>query len=229
MMRKSVSLLQADGRWRKLLLFGVLAVAACVGPSPSPAPPGRPDQSVETEVVLIDIHEVAVHQVGFDPAKLEVDVQGVIGDSCNQLDQIEQRRDGGEVTITITAIRTVGVPCMELAQLYDDTIPLEGDFEPGSYTVAVNGVSDETEVVSHLGDAAAAARSFLAETLGVEESDLRLLSTEDVLWNDTSLGCPEPGKVYLQVITPGYRFTFQHGAERFEVHTNLDGTQTVTC
>ncbi len=170
-----------------------------------------------------------MHQVEFDPAALEVDIQGVIGDSCNQLDQVEQQRDGNEVVLTITAIRTLGVPCRELAQPYDETIPLQGDFEPGIYTVTVNGVSDAIEVVSHLDDAAAAARAFLAENLGVEESDLRLLSTEDVLWNDTSLGCPEPGKVYLQVLTPGYRLTFQHGAERLEVHTNHDGTQAATC
>lgn len=225
----STGSLQAGSALRNLWLLGALAVVACAGPSPAPSPTVSPDQPVESEIVLIDIHEVAVHQVGFDPAALEVDVQGVVGDSCNQLDQVQQARDGSGVTITITAIRTLGVPCMELAQLYDDTIPLEGEFEPGTYTVTVNGLADEFEVVSHLDDAAAAARAYLAENLGVGESDLRLLSTEDILWNDTSLGCPEPGKVYAQVITPGYRFTFQRGESRFEVHTDLDGTHAAVC
>ena len=46
-----------------------------------------------------------------------------------------------------------------------------------------------------------------------------------ILWNDASLGCPEEGYCYAQVLTPGYVLEFQVGDDYFPVHTNANGTQ----
>jgi len=67
----------------------------------------------------------------------------------------------------------------------------------------------------------------LAEQLEVSEVDIQVLSAEPVDWPDTSLGCPEPGMMYAQVITPGFQVTLQVGEEVYEYHT--DGKRAVTC
>jgi hypothetical protein len=47
-----------------------------------------------------------------------------------------------------------------------------------------------------------------------------------VLWSDASLGYPEEGKFYEQMITPGYEihFSIPSSNELFIVHTNGDGS-----
>jgi len=61
----------------------------------------------------------------------------------------------------------------------------------------------------------------LAQRLAVPEGEIRLLSTEAVTWPDSSLGNPQPGMVYLQVLTDGYRVILQHATTRYEYHTDL--------
>ena len=53
-----------------------------------------------------------------------------------------------------------------------------------------------------------AARKLLAEELDVDEGVLRLKSSEGMQWSDASLGCPQEGMMYAQVITPGYKLVF---------------------
>ena len=63
------------------------------------------------------------------------------------------------------------------------------------------------------------ARQVLADRLSVPAAGLELVSDELVQWGDTSLGCPQAGMVYAQVITPGHRITFRQGDDTYEVHT----------
>jgi len=46
-------------------------------------------------------------------------------------------------------------------------------------------------------------------------------------WPDSSLGCPQPGMMYLQVITPGFKVMLKAGAEIYPVH--VAGTRAVVC
>ncbi len=78
-------------------------------------------------------------------------------------------------------------------------------------------------------DIEAAARTLLANDLGVGEDELRLESAEAVSWSDASLGCPQEGMSYAQVITPGYRLIFNHRGTAHAVHTNDDGSHMVIC
>jgi hypothetical protein len=62
---------------------------------------------------------------------------------------------------------------------------------------------------------------------GVAAATVKLVSTAAVDWPDAGLGCPEPGKTYAQVVTPGYRLVFQAGDARYEIHTGADATSRV--
>ena len=74
------------------------------------------------------------------------------------------------------------------------------------------------------------AAEFLAGELGVSVADLEVVSATAMTWPDASLGCPQPGKMYAQVLTPGYLVVIRDadGAER-RVHTNEDGSSAIVC
>ena len=80
------------------------------------------------------------------------------------------------------------------------------------------------------GEAEITARMRLSVALGITDQEtLTVYSTESLDWSDASLGCPEPGYSYAQVITPGYRITFDVEGVHYKVHTNLSGSSTVLC
>ena len=49
----------------------------------------------------------------------------------------------------------------------------------------------------------ALAREDLASRLGVDPSEVEVASRAEVDWPDASLGCPQPGMRYKQVVTNG--------------------------
>lgn len=69
-------------------------------------------------------------------------------------------------------------------------------------------------------------RLDLAKKLGVELSQVKIKSYIETEWKDTSLGCPEPGMSYLQVITPGYKVVLE--SKQKEYQYNTDTSQTFT-
>ncbi len=77
--------------------------------------------------------------------------------------------------------------------------------------------------------AVAAAVAALAEEINLPAGQVEVTSVEAVDWNDTSLGCPQEGYMYAQVITPGYRVLLAAGGQTYEYHTDLEGTNVVSC
>ena len=74
----------------------------------------------------------------------------------------------------------------------------------------------------------ALARADLAQKTGKSQSNIRLKSVTEREFPDTSLGCPQPGISYAQVITPGYVIVLETGTRRFEYHTDR-GSSIVLC
>lgn len=64
------------------------------------------------------------------------------------------------------------------------------------------------------------ARNALARDLGIAANDVTIVNVEEVQWSDGSLGCPQPGMMYPQVITPGFRITLEAGGKRYSYHTD---------
>jgi hypothetical protein len=62
----------------------------------------------------------------------------------------------------------------------------------------------------------------LATRLGVSETDIELISIEEVTWSDGSLGCPEPGKSYTQALVEGHRIVLGHEEKVYVYHTGGD-------
>jgi hypothetical protein len=66
------------------------------------------------------------------------------------------------------------------------------------------------------------AKADLAERLGVSRAEIVVKSIEAVEFPDTSLGVPEPGKMYAQVITPGYIIMLVVDGRTYEYHGSGD-------
>lgn len=60
----------------------------------------------------------------------------------------------------------------------------------------------------------------LTARLGVPADNIEVVSTEEVNWSDAGLGCPLPGFMYAQVITPGWLIVLTAEGETFEYHTD---------
>ena len=86
----------------------------------------------------LTVDRIQVNVVRSVPPKVFVRVQGNML-ACAQLGAVEQQRKGQTVAVTILT-HTPRTLCTMMARLIDETIRLEGDFGPGSYTLEVNGV-----------------------------------------------------------------------------------------
>jgi hypothetical protein len=73
-----------------------------------------------------------------------------------------------------------------------------------------------------------AAISDAASRLKVAADAIKVVSVSATDWSDTSLGCPQPGMFYAQVIVQGYTIVLSAGPSRIEYHADRRG-RIVTC
>ena len=97
---------------------------------------------------------------------------------------------------------------------------------PGSSPAAVTSLEPTLTTA-----AAGAARedgavADLAQRLGIDPADVLVVDARDVTWPDSSLGCPEPGMNYLQVLTEGYLVVLEAAGQRYEYHGAAAGPLT---
>jgi len=62
-------------------------------------------------------------------------------------------------------------------------------------------------------------RGYLADLLAIKQSDIEVMQVEEMLWPDTCLGLPSPGRC-APGETPGYRVTLQISGTVYRYHTN---------
>lgn len=58
----------------------------------------------------------------------------------------------------------------------------------------------------------------LEQRLGTSSSTFKVLNAQSVVWDDSSLGCPQPGNSYLQARTPGVRVVFGYDGKTYQYH-----------
>jgi hypothetical protein len=76
-------------------------------------------------------------------------------------------------------------------------------------------------------EAIATARKALAEREGQRDAAAEVVSADAMEWPDSSLGCPEKGKLYAQALTRGYRVVLREGQAVHVVH--VSGADVVVC
>ncbi len=68
-----------------------------------------------------------------------------------------------------------------------------------------------------------AAIADLARHLSIPAEQITVVHLEGVTWPDTSLGCPQPGMAYAQVLVEGYKVILEAANRRYEYHTDMVG------
>lgn len=59
-------------------------------------------------------------------------------------------------------------------------------------------------------------------------SKLEITSTEKITWNDGSLGCPRPDRMYTEALVPGYRIRVRSAGQTLDYHAAEAG-QFLLC
>ena len=60
----------------------------------------------------------------------------------------------------------------------------------------------------------------LSQRLGVDISAVEMMQAVSAEWRDSSLGCPQPGMMYAQVLTSGYQIMLRVNGKDYFYHTN---------
>ena len=72
------------------------------------------------------------------------------------------------------------------------------------------------------------ARQDLAKRESVAVDQVKVVSVTSVQWPTTALGCPQPGIMYAQIVTPGYRIVLESKGQTYEYHSDR-GRRVVYC
>jgi hypothetical protein len=143
---------------------------------------------------------------------------------------------------TISCIVVVVSGCG--GQPAEDIAPLDSDAQtvpetPAPVSTLPNEIADPVSPISPISPllpgmasmepiegsetALSAAVVNLSERTGIPAEQIKLVSMEAVEWGDASLGCPQEGFMYAQVITPGYLISLEADVQLYEYHTDQDG------
>jgi hypothetical protein len=231
-----------------VLLLAVLLIAACGGaatPAAEPTPEGEPAEGVE----IVTPSNPTPEEEELDPRGVE-DVTNI---SAQVLEQLAAQTGLALDSFTVSDVTeqewpNAGLGCPQPDQSYIEVITPGYQFtiQGGDETFDVRTNADGSAIV--ICDESGAPLSVpeesgsgggriqalpeglshipveIADEMGLEASDLMLVGLEATEWSDSSLGCPNPAEMYMQVITPGYILQFETPVgEVVEVHASQDG------
>ena len=106
------------------------------------------------------------------------------------------------------------------------TVPASATSRPATLTPTVeieeepemSTPSPEPTTPSGSGPLVEQARQDLAQRLDMDPAEIEVVSMESVVWPDSSLGCPQPGMAYMQVLRDGYRIQLRAGGKIYFYH-----------
>jgi hypothetical protein len=137
------------------------------------------------------------------------------------------------VSLTTLWILIFGVGCRPNPENLEATLQSTSTAEPGDFSVIVTVYPVERmdltmpvdpEVIPSfepiLGAIVSLVKNDLKEKTSVGLEKIHILEIEAVEWPDSSLGCGQPGEVYMPVITPGLRILLEVDGQVYSYHTN---------
>jgi hypothetical protein len=119
------------------LLAAVALQWACGGNSAMPTEPSHPIVIGQLQITKVEA------MVGTSlPYQVTLKVTGQLPDACTQIAAISQQRNGQNVEVTVQTSHELGIACILIYPAPTVlTVPLDGGFAPGSYTIRVNDAS----------------------------------------------------------------------------------------
>ena len=92
-----------------------------------------------------------------------------------------------------------------------------------SPTSEAGSTGESAEIPAGLEQAVLFASTDLAERLGIPIESVSVARAEFVTWPDSSLGCPQPGMMYTQVLTDGVLVVLLANGVSYEYHGGSAG------
>jgi hypothetical protein len=102
----------------------------------------------------------------------------------------------------------------------EEKSPAASSTPPAAATYSSSSAEPGVKVPPEAEKAVQLAVDDLTSVLDVGPDAVTILSVDSVEWSDTSLGCPEPDKIYAQVITPGFLIKLEAAGEEYVYHTD---------
>ncbi|NJN97125.1 MAG: hypothetical protein HC875_25045 [Anaerolineales bacterium] len=127
-----------------------------------------------------------------------------------------------DVPVEIKAVPTATALPVEIVEPGSPVLPTDLAVEPAAPAEGAAPASPGSDA------ALAAAIADLTKQSGVPSDQITVVSVEPMEWPDASLGCPQEGMMYAQVITPGYLIVLEAQGQQYEYHTD-QGTNVVLC
>jgi hypothetical protein len=62
----------------------------------------------------------------------------------------------------------------------------------------------------------------------IPQEEFAVVRAEAVVWNDGSLGCPQPGMMYTQALVDGYWVVLEAGSEQYDYRAD-QGSYFLLC
>jgi hypothetical protein len=118
--------------------------------------------------------------------------------------------------LLLTALISVGCTSSQNAAQEPQVLPTQGDnsqmtpFAPGLQNLIEKTKED------------------LAKRLFITVVDISVAQASEVIWPDSSLGCPQKGMAYLEVLTPGYLIMLEYADNQYEYHAGK-GPDFIYC
>lgn len=129
-----------------LLLSGRAQTVPGTPPQPAPimaTPTPLPPNTVQSMVVIEDAQALILESY---PAQIHLQVTGYHPDGCDLPVTVAQEREGNSVRVRIYRVLPIDIICPMVIVPYSATIPLEGGFVTGTYTIDVNGTILEIRI-----------------------------------------------------------------------------------
>jgi hypothetical protein len=192
-------------------------------PTPTPAPPGEGDSALpQPEISPIatpsdPVADVVATASEYLASELEISSQGVEPVLVESVEWSDASLGCPEPGKSYAQVITPGYRIVLRVGEKEYELHTDGDIQRVV-------ICDRTR-----GERSAAAVEYLAAELDIPAKEIDVLSIERYEWPDTSLGCPEPGRSYAQVVTPGYSVILRARYGEYEVHTDLEGQFAVIC
>ena len=72
------------------------------------------------------------------------------------------------------------------------------------------------------------ARRAAARESGVDQGEIETINVTEMVWPNAALGCPQPDRMYAQVLVPGARVNLRIGEMSYHYHCG-EGYEPVLC
>ena len=128
-----------------LFFLGAAPVSRPVEPPtfPTPTPFEAQSAAARSETIIDNVEVIVLESF---PMQVQLHVTGTQPDGCELPVIVEQSREDNSVTVEIYREVPGDVFCPMVLLPYEDTIMIEGNFEPGEYVFRVNGFVVETDL-----------------------------------------------------------------------------------